>query len=483
VNVKPRPEKNRRAPQGVASVDTEKTSDLLARINAIVGDEGVVTGDALAGRNCGFWDASPLNATALIRPRTTQEVSEVMALCHHAGQPVVTHGGLTGCVQGAAAGADDVIISLERMTAIEEIDHVGRTLTVQAGAVLQNVQQAVADENLYFPLDLGARGSCTIGGNVATNAGGINVIRYGMMRDLVLGLEAVLADGTVVSSMNHMLKNNAGYDLKQLFIGSEGTLGIVTRVVLKLKEAMASRDTVLVALEDFSSVANLLKSLERRLGGSLSAFEVMWGDYYHAVTGRGWHRAPMSRDYPFYVVAEATGANRETDTAQFLACLEAAVDEKIVVDAVIPKSDAERKAIWAVREDFEAVVQEEPTFLYDVSLPIKNMGEYITLVKAGLAQRWPACKCYVIGHIGDGNLHLFVSPGEGGDGLHPAADEEVYKPLSRFGGSVSAEHGIGLEKKHWLASSRTPTEIGLMRVLKKTLDPKNLLNRGKVFDT
>jgi FAD/FMN-containing dehydrogenase len=473
---------NGRAPQGIASSSPDGACDLLAEVIRIVGDGAVVTGNALEERVCSFWDPSPLQARALIRPRTTQELSEVMALCHQAAQPVVTHGGLTGCVQGTIAGRNEVVISLERMTAIEEIDPVGRTLTVQAGAILKNVQQAVADQHLYLPLDLGARGSCTIGGNVSTNAGGINVIRYGMMRDLVLGLEAVLADGTVVSSLNHMLKNNAGYDLKQLFIGSEGTLGIVTRVVLKLKEAVTSRDTVMVGLDSFASVTKLLNAMERGLGGSLSAYEVMWGDYFRAVTEPRWHHAPMSRGYPFYVIAEANGSNRETDTAQFLACLESAADEKIVVDAIIPKSDAEREAIWAIRENFEAVMQAKPTFLYDVSLPIRNMDEYIELVKTGLRRRWPAVQCHVIGHIGDGNLHLFVSPGEGEDTLHVEADEEVYKPLSRYNGSVSAEHGIGLEKKRWLEISRTPTEISLMRLLKRTLDPNNLLNRGKVFD-
>ena len=466
-----------------------ESGSLLAGITRIVGQAGVVTGSLLRERVCSFWDPSPLEAKALVRPQTTQEVSEVMALCRRAGQPVVTHGGLTGCVQGTAVGNDELVMSLERMTAIEEIDPIGRTLTAQAGAVLQNVQQAAASQNLFLPLDLGARGSCTIGGNVATNAGGINVIRYGMMRDLVLGLEAVLADGTVVSSMNRMLKNNSGYDLKQLFIGSEGTLGIVTRVVLRLKEAVTSRDTVLVGLDTFASVTRLLKFLERELGGALSAYEVMWGDYFRAVTEPGWHRAPMSRDYPYYVIAEANGSNSEADTARFLACLEAAVDEKLVVDAVIPKSDAERKAIWAIREDFEAVIQAKPTFLYDVSLPIRCMDEYIEQVRGGLKRRWPQGQCHVIGHIGDGNLHLFVTPGEvdgspniEADNLHVEADEEVYQPLSQFCGSVSAEHGIGLEKKRWLPNSRTPAEIQLMRLLKKTLDPDNLLNPGKVLD-
>jgi FAD/FMN-containing dehydrogenase len=218
------------------------------------------------------------------------------------------------------------------------------------------------------------------------------------------------------------------------------------------------------------------------LGGGLSAYEVMWGDYFRAVTEPGWHRAPMGRQHAFYVIAEADGTDPESDAARFERCLEAALGDGLIADAVIPKSDAERRALWAVREDFEAVVQAKPTFLYDVSLPIRDMDAYIGDVMSGLRQRWPGGRCHVIGHIGDGNLHLFVSPGIGDESLHVAADEEVYGPLPRFGGSVSAEHGIGLEKKRWLATSRTETEIELMRALKRTLDPGALFNRGKIFD-
>jgi FAD/FMN-containing dehydrogenase len=457
-------------------------NDLLQQLRSIVGKDGVVAGADLQQRACSYWDPSPLRAKALVRPRSTAELSEVMKLCHVRNQPVVTHGGLTGVVEGVAVSEQELVVSLERMNAIEEIDTVGRTAVVQAGAVLQTVQEKVAEQDLYFPLDLGARGSCTIGGNVATNAGGINVIRYGMMRELVLGLEAVMADGTVISSMNRMLKNNAGYDLKQLFIGSEGTLGIVTRVVLKLKEAPASHNTAMVALESFDAVAQLLKFMERKLAGHLSAYEVMWGDYFQAVTAPGFHRAPMSRDYRFYVVMEANGADTNADATQFMNALEAAVEDGLVVDAVIPKSESERAALWGIREDFEAITEVHPTFLYDVSLPIVHMDEYILQVEARLAARWPEGQCYVLGHIGDGNLHLFVSPGFGDQSLHAEADQDVYQPLMPYGGSVSAEHGIGVEKLAWLGSCRSGPELALMRQLKQTLDPKNLLNRGKVVE-
>lgn len=461
---------------------TQGDGDLVERLRAVTGDDGVLARAALAERRRSFWDPAPLSARALVRPRTTDELSRVMALCHAARQPVVTHGGLTGCVQGAVVSDAEVIVSLERMTAIEEIDTIGRTATVQAGAVLQSVQEAVARQNLCFPLDLGARGSCTIGGNIATNAGGLNVIRHGMMRERVLGLEAVLADGTVLSSMNRMLKNNAGYDLKQLFIGSEGTLGIVTRAVLKLEEATASRNTAMAGLASFDAVAALLQHMKKALGGSLSAYEAMWGDYFRAVTEPGWQRAPMGRGHAFYVVAEAAGVEPDADARQFEGCLEQALERGLIADAVVAGSERERNALWAVREDFEAVMQRKPTFGYDVSLPIRDMGAYIEEVISGLRRRWPDVQCHVIGHVGDGNLHLFVSPGTGDETLHAEADAAVYGPLRRCGGSVSAEHGIGMEKKSWLEASRTPPEIELMRALKRALDPANLLNRGKIFD-
>ncbi|HKY93426.1 MAG TPA: FAD-binding oxidoreductase, partial [Nevskiaceae bacterium] len=341
-------------------------STILEALRGALGDDTVLDSARVADRASSYWDPSPMKAAALVRPRTTQEVATALKICHARGQAVVTHGGLTGCVEGQTTDAQSVVLSLERMNAIEEIDEVGRTATVQAGVVLQKLQEAAREKGMMFPVDLGARGSCTVGGNVATNAGGINVIRYGMTRARVLGLEAVLADGTVISSMNRMLKNNAGYDLKQLFIGSEGTLGVVTRVVVRLDEAPVTRNSALVALESFGHVTGLLKRLQQSLGGQLSAFEVMWGDYFREVTVPGWHRAPLDRRYPFYVMLEAEGSNPETDDDHFLAVMEKAMEEELVAQVVIPQSDSERTALWEIRENFSALYQRKPIFLYDV---------------------------------------------------------------------------------------------------------------------
>ena len=453
-----------------------------SQLESIVGRDRLLANDAIAERATSFWNSAPMQAKSLLLPRSTDEVSQILRCCHESGQTVVTHGGLTGCVTGAVSTDDDVVLSLEKMNRIAEIDPVGGTAVVEAGAVLQAVQETVADEDLYFPLDLGARGSCTIGGNVATNAGGVNVLRYGMMRNLVLGLEAVMVDGTVISSMNRMLKNNAGYDVKQLFIGTEGTLGIVTKVVLRVFPQPASRQNALVAMAGFDEVSSFLLRLQQQLGGSLSAYEIMWGDYFEAVTGEGGHRAPLSREYPFYVVLQAEGGDPDADAERFEVVLGQALEDALIVDAVIPKSDAETRAIWEIRENFEAILEPQPVYLYDVSLPIREMPSYVASVRQNVTKRWPGGGLYTFGHLADGNLHFFVQPNEEGN-HHHASDECVYEPLVPIGGSVSAEHGIGTEKLKWLPHSRTADEINLMRLLKRSLDPKNLLNPGRVIES
>ncbi len=451
---------------------------LIDRLQQIVGQSGITSGPDLADRATSYWDASPTRAKVLVRPRTTEEVSEVLRLCHETGQTVVVQGGLTGAVEGALSSDNDLIISLEKMAKVESVDELDGVAVIQAGAVLQSVQEYLADLGLLYPLDLGARGSCTIGGTVATNAGGINVLRYGMIRNSILGLEAVLADGTIVSSLNQVLKNNTGYDLKQLFIGSEGTLGVVTRVIVRLFPLPKSRQTVLLATESFDAVKRLLKTMRLELAGTLSAFEVMWNSYFRAVTVAGVHRAPLARDYPYYVLLEAEGAEPEADEERFRNILEHSLEAGDVIDAALPKTESERDEFWAIREGFEVA---QPAYVYDISLPIKAMTTFISKLEKAMAGWRSDARLIVFGHIADGNLHLFVSPFE--DGIHrERSDEIVYGCLDGLNGSISAEHGIGIEKKAWLGCSRSETEIQLMRNLKELLDPKNLLNPGKVLN-
>ncbi len=448
-------------------------------LDDIVGATRLLDASSVAGRATSFWNNAPMQAKALVMPLSADDVSGILRHCNASRQSLITHGGLTNCVSAVEPNLDDIVLSTEKMTGIVEIDRVGGTAVVEAGVVLQTLQETVAKEGMCFPLDLGARGSCTIGGNVATNAGGINVLRYGMMRNLVLGLEVVMADGTVMSSMNRMLKNNAGYDMKQLFIGSEGTLGVVTRAVLRLFPQPASRQDAFVAMTSIDNVIAFLGKLQHELAGNLSAFEIMWGNYYRAVTGDNGHRPPLSRDYPFYVVFQAEGSDPAADNVRFERVLESAFEEELIADAVIPKSAAETRAIWEIRENFEPALVDPPFYLYDVSLPIRDMGVYVETVEKNVRKRWASGMCITLGHMADGNLHFFVAPGEQGD-FHYASNECVYEPLRQYGGSVSAEHGIGMEKLGWLPHSKGNAEIELMRTLKRSLDPNNILNPGRV---
>ena len=457
-------------------------ADILAKLAGIVGQSGVLTGKDVTNRAVGVWRPQPVQAKAIVRPRSTAEVSAVLRACHAAGQAVVAHGGLTGLVESADAGGGEIALSLERMARIEAVDPINRTMTVQAGAALQAVQEQADAHGLMYPLDLGARGSCTIGGNIATNAGGNRVIRYGMTRDMVLGLEAVLADGTVVSSMNEMIKNNAGYDLKQLFIGSEGSLGVVTRAVLRLREKPRSQDTLFVAVDAFEKLPALLKLMDSRLGGALSAFEVMWRNFYELVTTPpAKQRPPLASNAPYYALIEAMGGDAQADGARAEAALQAAWDTGLVADAVIAQNEAQRLELWAMRDDVEQCTRFGPLHIFDVSLPIPRMEAYVEAVNQRLAASFKAVRNYAFGHIGDGNLHFGIC-GIADENAKEAVNRAVYEPLAEIGGSVSAEHGVGLEKKPYLRLSRNAEEIALMRALKQALDPKGILNNGKIFD-
>ena len=458
-------------------------NQLIEHIRGIVGPGGILTGEDVRSRSDGWPPVGGCQARALVRPATTAEVSAVLRLCHEAGQSVVTHGGLTGLVGGARTGAGDLVLSLERMTGIGRVDNVNRTLTVEAGAPLQKVQEAAEDAGFLFPLDLGARGSCTIGGNISTNAGGNSIIRYGMTREQVLGVEAVLADGTVISSMKDVIKNNTGYDLKQLFVGSEGTLGIVTRAVLRLRPRPRSRDTALLAIESFDKVAAFLRAMDSALGGTLSAFEVMWNDFYRLIVADdGAHGQPLDGSHAFYVLLEATGGHEESDHQRFEEALEEAFAAGLIADAVIAQSRQQREDLWAIRDDVEVMMTKlYPPMTFDISLSIPLLDGYVQEVRAGLAERWPDSRLVTFGHLGDGNIHLVLTVGSlDAEDVH-GVEEIVYGALGRRGGVISAEHGIGLEKRTYLHHSRSPEEIALMRALKSALDPKNILNPGKIL--
>ena len=454
----------------------------IDRLREVLGDQGLLTGEDARIRSTGWGHREPCVAIAIARPRSTEEVAAVLRICNEEAVGVVAQGGLTGLVGGTVPAEGELGLSLERMNRIESVDAIGRTMTVQAGVPLQAIQQRAEEEGLLFPLDLGARGSCQIGGNVATNAGGNRVIRYGMTREMVLGLEAVLADGTILSSMNKMIKNNAGYDLKHLFIGSEGTLGVVTRVVLRLRTRPRSHCAALAALDGFEQVTRFLGAVDEGLGGTLSAFEVLWEDFYHLVTSEPAHsRPPLAYGHPYYVLVEALGADQSLDSERFETVLTGCLEQGLIVDAAVATSRAERDKLWEMRDDVEQLGRLGPTFTYDVSLAIADMESYIAEVRTGLTAQWPDSKCVVFGHLGDCNLHVVASVGDGSHEARRAVEEIVYSPLRSRGGSVSAEHGIGTEKRNYLSWSRSEEELALMRTLKQTLDPRGILNPGKVL--
>jgi FAD/FMN-containing dehydrogenase len=460
-------------------------TDLLTQIAAIVGLNGLLTGDDVKLRAADWMGLSTCQARAIVRPASTEELSQVMALCHAAGQSVIPAGGYTGLVHGTDCVAADIQVSLERMRGIESIDPVGRSMTVQAGCPVQAAQEAAEAQGLRFAVDWGGRGTATVGGGISTNAGGNSVVRYGMMRENVLGVEAVLADGTVISSMNALLKNNAAYDLKQLFIGSEGTLGIVTRAVLRLQSLPLSTNTALLALESFEAVQRLFVQMGRRLGSGLTAFEVMWASFYEPiaiVSGR--HTPPpLPGGHSHYVLLEMSGNDPEGDAALFEAVLGECLETGLVGDAVIAASKAQADGLWKVRDDIEGLFSLIwPSVNFDVSLPIVAMDGYVQQVSEAVRGEWgEEAKLVVFGHIGDGNLHIIVGPRPFDEAARHRAEEIVYGLLRPHKGSISAEHGIGLEKRDWLEVSRSPEEIALMYTIKAALDPKGILNPGKVL--
>ncbi|MDH5309885.1 MAG: FAD-binding oxidoreductase, partial [Gammaproteobacteria bacterium] len=448
-------------------------AELLAELAAIVGHRQVVPGDRVGPTP---WEThQPFHGVALVRPADTAEVSRVLATCSRAGQPVVPMGGLTNLVQGCATTAADLGLSLERLNRVEEVDPVAQTMTVQAGVTLRAAQLAADAEGLFFPVDIGARENCMLGGNVSTNAGGTKVIRYGMIRDSVLGLEAVLADGTVISSMNRFIKNNSGFDLKHLFIGTEGTLGVITRLVFRLSVKPRSHNVALLACRRFEDVVQLLGMARNLLGSSLCGFEVMWDSFYRRATQPlGPQRSPLQETHPLYAIVESMGNDAARDDAAFADALEEMIESGLVTDGVVAKSDRERDGIWAIRHEVEWIVS--GAFNFDVSLRTADVGAYVADIEARISEDVPGAYVAAFGHLGDNNIHVSVLGNDVRTAHSEIVQKHVYEALLPYAGAISAEHGIGLEKRPWLPISRSAAEIELMRTLKSTLDPGNILN-------
>lgn len=446
----------------------------------LVGPRGLLTGEDVRSRSCDPLRQEPTLASAIVRPADTNELAAVVSLCAQHQQSFVVHGGRTGVAGGAYTSADNIVISLERMSKIEDICSASQTAVVQAGVTIEALQLAAEEKGLFYPIDLGSKGTATIGGTIATNAGGNRVLRWGMTRSNILGIETVLADGTVLSSLNRLLKNNTGYDLKHLFIGSEGTLGVVTRAVVKLVPLPTTQSVALVAVSSFENVIQLL-SRARRLP-TLSAFEVMWGDFYELMAASGADRRPLEPGHPYYVLVEGLGYNEKVDGEMLNAFLEDALERGLIADAVVAASDKQRQALWHVREGSEVIVREMSPFLsFDVSLEIPLVEKYLTKVRAALLARFPAVRLVTFGHLGDNNIHIGVTVGANTKAVEHEIESIVYDPLPQFGGAVTAEHGIGQFKRRYLAQQKSSAEKDVMRRLRDVLDPARLINPDVLF--
>lgn len=450
----------------------------ISQLRQALGDAQVLTGEAISPRHYSDWTRhAPACPAALLLPTSTEQVSLALGICHAAGQSVVPQGGMTGLAGGAVPRTTDIALSLDRLRGIEEIDTAAATVSVRAGTTLEDIQRAVAEAGFLFPLDLGARGSCQIGGNIATNAGGNAVIRYGMTRDLVLGLEVVLADGRVLDLMNKMIKNNCGYDLKQCFIGSEGTLGVITRAVLKMAPPPGPTTTLLCALPDYPSAVALLRRIQSSVG-TPQAYELMWQDFFRL--GVSWLEkpvAPMPDHHPLYVLLESSGQSDALEQT-----LEAAIEAGEVVDAILATSQTQARGLWKIREATGEFPQRMAPLNFDISLPIGRIGEFAERCRERIDARWPGNRSVYFGHIGDSNLHLTVD-------CHslpqPAPvleiEELVYSAVGELGGAVSAEHGIGLLKREFLHHSVSAEALQVMAELKRSFDPNGILNPGKIL--
>tara|TARA_B100000902_G_C27266343_1_gene893735 strand:- start:33 stop:1436 length:1404 start_codon:yes stop_codon:yes gene_type:complete len=440
----------------------------------------LLKGDVLS-RFSHIWKTDQkLQAIAVALPKTTKEVSEIVKLCNKHNQQIIVHGGLTNLVGGTETKKNQLVISLEKMNSIEEIDSKSKTITVQAGAIVENIINAAEEKNLLLPLNFGAKGSAQIGGAVSVNAGGLRVFRFGMTRQMVLGIEVVLPDGTIISSLKKIIKDNSGYDLKQLFIGSEGTLGIVTRVVLRLQEAPKSRSSAFVALNSYDNVVNLLKYLESNLSGSLSGFELIWNRTYKAMTESELIK-PLGDNYNYYVFIESMGSERKADYQLLEYHIEESLKKGIIEDGVMAKTAKELQQIWQIREDV-AILASKARYdqHFDISLPVSKIGDVINSIIKKLEKVKHVKTIFPFGHVADGNIHFIIGRDDDSDLVIDQINSIVYSPLKKFNGSLSAEHGIGIHKKGYLETTRSKEEIKLMEKLKTMFDPKNILNPGRI---
>ena len=463
---------------------------LLDELNQLLGPEHVLTGADAAPWLTDWRGRYVGSATAVVRPASTEAVADVVRICARHGAPVVPLGGNTGLVGGGTPDTSGtaVVISLQRMNQIRSLDTDNDTVTVEAGCILQVLQQAARDAGRLFPLSLAAEGSCTLGGNLATNASGTQVLRYGNMRELTLGLEVVTPDGEIWHGLRGLRKDNTGYDLRDLYVGSEGTLGIITAATLRLYPQPAANCTALVALDSVTDGVALLSQARTGFGPALTGFELMSGESLQLVTRIYPQQTLPLPPSPWYALLELSDSeSQEHARERFETVLGAALESGLAKDAAIAESIAQSKAIWHLRESIPlAQAEEGKNIKHDVSIPISRIPEFLTTTDALLAARFPGIRQVIFGHLGDGNLHYNVAPPLGVDPeVFLAEQNDVYQlvhdSVHAHNGSISAEHGVGQLKRDELPRYKSPVELGLMRRIKDALDPAGMMNPGKVL--
>ncbi len=465
---------------------------LLPALRAIVGGTHALTDGDLTGYELDWRKRERGKALAVVRPASTAQVAAVVKACAEAGVSIVPQGGNTGMVVGSTPDATgtQVVLSLTRMNAVRALDGGNLTITVEAGCVLQSLQEVCEKAGFLFPLSLASEGSCTIGGNLGTNAGGTQVVRYGNTRELCLGLEVVTAQGEVWSGLTGLRKDNTGYDLRHLFIGSEGTLGVITAATMKLYPLPKSQLTALAAVPSLEAAVQLLGLAHQHLSAGLTGFEVM-GQFALKLVVKHFpqQRVPFYESSPYCVVLE--NSDNESDEharGQFERLLEAAMEAGCVTDAVVAESMAQARALWHIRESIPlAQAQEGLNIKHDISIAVSRIPEFVAQADAALAQAFPGIRLVNYGHLGDGNLHYNVQAPEGQDAEKFLREQEgpvngvVYALVDAYNGSISAEHGIGSLKREKLEKHKSPVALGLMRSIKTALDPQNTFNPGRML--
>ena len=468
---------------------------LIERLSSIVGPQGIITSAPELEPYIVDWRGIYRGATrAVVRPASTVEVAAVVSACAEAGVAIVPQGGNTGMCGASVPDANghEIVLTLARMSRIREVDALNNTLTAEAGCVLATLQQAAAGVDRLFPLSLGAEGSCMIGGNLSTNAGGVNVLRYGNTRDLVLGLEVVLPDGRIWNGLRGLRKDNTGYDLKHLFVGAEGTLGVITAAVLKLFPRPSASATAWAAVASPEAALELFALMRRQCGDRITAFELISRPCLELVLAHiPGSRDPLSERHEWYVLAELADSNAEAALRKDLEqALEAAMEAALVSDATIAESGAQSQALWRIRESIPEAARAEAGMLYrhDIAIAVSAIPAFIRDAGTALVDHFPGARLICFGHLGDGNLHFnaFVPGRNRSDAAAREAHDVtdlVYEIVHRYGGSFSAEHGIGLAKLAELERYKSDVELDLMRTVKRALDPQGIMNPGKVLKT